>query len=441
MKVSKSTSSLPIFSSSHYKSERWLDISVSCAMFDDESFSSMSMLYNVARDRGIDNILFVLAEDVYKKKLSYTPFFTITGERYIYGLDCDSIEPADYAPLVDNSRIIHDLGVIVRDFMSSSSFGGTPMSLATLDLDDISRGGRSPLRRNILVLLDKPFRQYVTRDLADSIIRQIVAQYRHELVSSVRMLVENAYVGFSCLESLNKVTGSSLDEYYSDRESYLRRAEDYMRSSMDISYIAPDYPIEGIEELKTIDGIEARLPDGTPLRDLVSSDIDTLLDARYLVDLSLDAYISGKRRLQSQPEPHREPAPSGMIDIRSYTDESLSEALERDRSYVLITYATKDPADRILFMFPDKKILYSEYEEIRAAQSAGDAGRDLERLARMSPTSDDEVMDKAAVFPDYDALVREIVSNGVDLSSDEIFSQLYGTSHYELCSRTDQGEN
>lgn len=440
MKINKEQDT-SVFSRFQYKS-KFVDISVTCGRFDDESFKTypMDCIYNVAKRRGYDNVLFVLAEDVYKKKLTYTPFYTITSEKYIYGLDCDSIEPADYSPIVDNKMIIDKIDSIIVNYMSKTSYDGAPMTLAGYDSDKLvgDRCIENPLKRSILVLFDKPFYPYLNDDLAKKIVSKFIIFYKKQLKKDVHLLVDDAYVGYLCLKQMNDKEHLDFSEYSNNRNEYLSKAEKYLVDDMNVSFINPDYTIEDIDEFKTIDGLESKMPDGTMLKDILASDIDTLINARYNTDISLEAYFGVSSSFKKPILHARKPAPSGMIDIRDYSDKALEDILEKNESYILITYAIDNPDDRVLFMFPDKKILYREYEEIRETEDANNddksiAKNRLESVAKMIPNSDDEVMQKAAIFPAYDKLVREIVDGGININNDSIFSKMYGNSYYELC--------
>lgn len=209
---------------------KYVDIAIDCMRYDDESWSyPLNSIYDIARDKGYNNIIFVLGRDTYSRPVSYCGVYEILTERYMIGLDCACIEPLNCSESFDfrdpdtAKKNLDTLRSNIVDYVCDLYSGKVDYSLKNNTFSKLLSGdsmredyynisSENPLKRNILILFDKSFGDVDTR-IADTILDKMKKNFISRGNEVIYSYIENAYFWYQvALEGANKL-GITPEEY------------------------------------------------------------------------------------------------------------------------------------------------------------------------------------------------------------------------------------
>lgn len=451
-----------IFSSYSFKS-KYIDISIDCVEYDDESFSyPLDSLFDIAKSKRYNNAVFVLDRNIFNEsEISYTPVYTILTEKCISGFECDTIEILDLFPFKSFEDAKPRLPEIIANNLATNKTMAQPLSVGGYRVDDFYCNNgvniNNPFKRNILLLFEKRTGISGDKDIARKTALSIVSLFSKDIKDILSTLIDNYYIEYLSFIAVDKIKQVKFtEEYYKpDNSSYLKMAEAEL-NKIKFSYIQLPEPINGIVELKSPVNMKTFAPDGKDKDSFLNSkSIDALITYLYVEPISIESYFGKQKKNSALMFSKRKREldsikanESEILNIKSFSKERLKKICEENDIYILLTYKTSDISQRKMFMYPDKVFTNEEFLKIknkRDEELSKDRLSDqeaqikefnrIESLARLEPKNDDEVLEKMMAFSKYDEMAQKVAAEcGFnEVNNESFFSKLYGKSFYELC--------
>lgn len=457
-----------LFSSANLKT-KYFDINIDCATYDDTQWVfPLSNIYEVIRDKGYTNVVMVIPAFVAaERETSYGQSIYCDGSDFITGVAFSYI---DYARSTIPFKSVDEMKDFIDEIVGTNLVYSRQSDRSLMDLSEfgvakfIAVDGKkcthNPMKRNILVLMDKEFGYTKENDgkgIAKKILDFVIKQDEDHLKEWVTAAWNTAYCQHLAIEALKKEQGLDFkNEAKKDLKTYSAKVTKYVEEKLGAEW----NDVDGDPFIYVFNG-QHKAPDGTPVETYIDKNysLDDLVEARYLYDKKPSVYeyysmsepddenFDPEEYYKSYIEDEREEIAEvenpkwDRFNIREFTPDKLAKLVEKHGYWTTVYFAVPSPEDVKLFQYPNK---YMDYVEFRKAKKEAaknskqiEESRDelLELIAKLEPKNDSEIMLKARTFPSYDKVFTDYAWNHPEVleSEDNEMVGLYGKSMYDIC--------